>query len=113
MQLFKRPLFICSAIETCKETANCCAHKKPHIKDERCVLRECRHAPGIENIDCVPYDPEKTATTSTTTSNVVPDTRTFITPMEPTTPQSPEEPDQELDIKEAVKKAQKKGGRKK
>jgi len=52
-----RQLFICSAIEKCRETANCCPHKTPHIKDERCVPRECRYAPGVENIDCDPFDP--------------------------------------------------------
>lgn len=56
--MIKRPMFICSAIEHCKETANCCPHKQAHIKDERCVPRECRYAPGVDNIDCVPYDPE-------------------------------------------------------
>jgi len=58
MQPFKRPLFICSAIEKCQEKVNCCAHKLPHIKDERCVPRECRYAPGAGSIDCDPYDPE-------------------------------------------------------
>jgi hypothetical protein len=52
-----RQLFICSAIEKCRETVNCCPHKIPHIKDERCVPRECRYAPGAENIDCDPFDP--------------------------------------------------------
>jgi len=52
-----RQLFICSAIEKCRETANCCHHKIPHIKDERCVPRECRYAAGAENIDCDQYDP--------------------------------------------------------
>jgi len=58
MQPVKRPLFICSAIEKCRETVNCCAHKTPHIKDERCIPRECRHAPDAGLIDCDPYDPE-------------------------------------------------------
>lgn len=57
MQPFQRPQFICSAIEMCQETVNCCPHKQPHIKDERCVPRECRYAPCAENIDCDPYDP--------------------------------------------------------
>jgi hypothetical protein len=57
MQPFQRQLFICSAIEKCQETVNCCPHKQPHIKDERCVPRECRYAPGISNIDCDSYDP--------------------------------------------------------
>lgn len=59
MQPFQRPQFICSAIEMCQETAQCCPHKQPHIKDERCVPRECRYALGAESIDCVPYVPEK------------------------------------------------------
>jgi len=56
--MLARKLFICSAIEKCQETVNCCPHKKPHIKDERCVPRECRYAPDVESIDCDPYDPE-------------------------------------------------------
>jgi hypothetical protein len=56
--MLHRQLFICSAIEKCQEKVNCCAHKIPHIKDERCVPRECRYAPGAE-IDCDRYDPEK------------------------------------------------------
>lgn len=56
--MLHRTLFICNAIENCKEIANCCVHKAPHIKDERCIPRECRFAPGVESIDCDPYDPE-------------------------------------------------------
>ena len=55
--MYQRPLFICSAIEKCRETVNCCPHKKPHLKDERCVPRECRYAPSFESVDCVSYDP--------------------------------------------------------
>ena len=58
MQPYKRQTFICSAIEQCRETVNCCPHKQPHIKDERCVPRECRYAPGVGNIDCDPFDLE-------------------------------------------------------
>ena len=55
--MLARQHFICSAIEQCQEKVNCCPHKTPHIKDERCVPRECRYAPGISNIDCDPFDP--------------------------------------------------------
>jgi hypothetical protein len=58
MKPFVRQQFICSAIEQCTEKANCCAHKTPHIKDERCVPKECRYAPAGVNVDCDPYDPE-------------------------------------------------------
>ena len=58
MTPYKRQLFICSAIEQCRETVNCCPHKQPHIKDERCIPRECRYAPGVEVVDCDPVDPE-------------------------------------------------------
>ncbi len=58
MQPIKRPLFICSVIEKCREKVDCCAHKIPHIKDERCVPRQCRYAPGVENVDCDQVDPE-------------------------------------------------------
>ena len=57
MQPFKRQQFICSAIEQCQEKVNCCFHKTPHIKDERCVPKQCRYAPGISNVDCDPFDP--------------------------------------------------------
>ena len=56
--MLARQMFICSAIKQCRELVNCCPHKQPHIKDERCVPRECRYAPGVENIDCDQYDPE-------------------------------------------------------
>ena len=59
MKPFVRQQFICSAIEQCKETVNCCFHKTPHIKDERCVPKQCRYAPGVSNVDCDPFDPEK------------------------------------------------------
>jgi hypothetical protein len=58
MQPIKRKQFICSVIEKCREKVNCCAHKIPHIKDERCIPRECRYAPMGEIVDCDPYDPE-------------------------------------------------------
>ena len=58
MKPFVRPLFICSAIEQCTEKVNCCSHKQPHIKDERCVPKECRYAPAGVNVDCDPFDPE-------------------------------------------------------
>ena len=55
--MLARQMFICSAIKQCRELVNCCPHKQPHIKDERCVPRECRYAPGVDNIDCDQYDP--------------------------------------------------------
>ena len=58
MQPYKRQTFICSAIEQCRETVNCCAHKTAHIKDERCVPRECRYALDFGIIDCDLHDPE-------------------------------------------------------
>jgi hypothetical protein len=59
--MFARQLFICSAIKDCQEKVNCCPHKLPHIKDERCVPRECRYALGAEDIDCIKYDPDNPA----------------------------------------------------
>jgi hypothetical protein len=53
----KRPMFICSAITECQQTANCCPHRIPHIKDERCIPKQCRFVPEESNpVDCVPYD---------------------------------------------------------
>jgi hypothetical protein len=50
-------MFICSAITVCQEKANCCPHRTPHIKDERCIPKECRYVPKASNpVDCVPYD---------------------------------------------------------
>jgi len=99
--MFQRQLFICSAIEQCKETVNCCPHKAPHIKDERCVPRECRYAPGAE-IDCVKY-PVETAPSSSPQKPVIPPTPTeelFKKAQE----KKEETPAQEQDIKAAVKK---------
>lgn len=53
----QRNMFICSVIEQCREKADCCPHKKPHIKGESCVPRQCRYAPDAETIDCDLYDP--------------------------------------------------------
>ena len=55
----QRALFICEAVSECKETSNCCPHKIPHIKDERCVPKECRFGPAGKVVDCVLYDPAK------------------------------------------------------
>jgi hypothetical protein len=52
----QRPLFICEAIKDCKEKSNCCPHKTPHIKDERCVPKVCRYGPANKEIDCVSVD---------------------------------------------------------
>ena len=131
MQPYKRQTFICSAIEQCRETVNCCAHKTAHIKDERCVPRECRYAPGAGNIDCDLHDPEhprvpipepvetrtveqvmKEALKAKEQEVEIPGT------IEPA-PVPVEETPQEQDIKEAVKEAaqrpatvKKKGGKK-
>lgn len=53
----QRQLFICSAVETCQETTNCCPHKQPHIKDERCIPKLCRYGPPDQEVDCVLADP--------------------------------------------------------
>ena len=53
----QRQLFICSAVETCQEQSNCCAHKQPHIKDERCIPKLCRYGPRDVEVDCVLADP--------------------------------------------------------
>ena len=53
----QRTLFICSAVETCQEQSNCCAHKQPHIKDERCIPKLCRYGPRDVEVDCVLADP--------------------------------------------------------
>jgi hypothetical protein len=57
----QRQLFICEAIKDCKETSECCPHKIPHIKDERCVPKECRFGPVGKAVDCVLFDPAKPA----------------------------------------------------
>lgn len=127
-----RQLFICSAIEKCRETVNCCPHKIPHIKDERCVPRECRYAPGAENIDCDPFDPAhprapvkapvapvKTVeqkmkeTVEYVQGPVTKETLELIKRNEDPIPErepvaKPEEVTKEQDIKEAVKKASQK-----
>jgi hypothetical protein len=149
MQPFQRQHFICSAIEQCRETSNCCPHKTPHIKDERCVPRECRYAPGADSIDCDPFDPEnprapvpaKAQTVKTVEQRMkenIPSEPivTLIDDPEPMTPEDLElykrncvidtvpsdetvpevlsqKQEKEQDIKEAVKKAQKKGPGKK
>ena len=53
----QRQLFICSAVETCQEQSQCCPHKQPHIKDERCIPKLCRYGPPDQEVDCVPADP--------------------------------------------------------
>jgi len=53
----QRTLFICSAVETCQEQSNCCPHKQPHIKDERCIPKLCRYGPRDQEVDCVLADP--------------------------------------------------------
>ena len=53
----QRQLFICSAVETCQEQSQCCPHKQPHIKDERCIPKLCRYGPRDVEVDCVPADP--------------------------------------------------------
>ena len=122
MQPFQRPQFICSAIEQCKETVNCCPHKQPHIKDERCVPRECRYALGAVDIDCVPYDPEKPSVPvpelvpvspakireipaeATTDPDLVAGKLVMTENSEMMVVKSPVESSKEQDIKEAVKK---------
>jgi hypothetical protein len=139
MQPIKRPLFICSEIEKCREKVDCCAHKIPHIKDERCVPRECRYALGAGSIDCDLHDPEhprvpipepietRTVEQMMKEKEVLKNGDSITVKMsgtiEPAT--SPvEETPQEQDIKEAVKEAaqrpvtiikpaHKKGGRRK
>jgi hypothetical protein len=55
--MMQRPLFICEAVETCQENSNCCPHKQPHIKDERCIPKLCRYGPKDREVDCVLADP--------------------------------------------------------
>ena len=125
MQPFQRQLFICSAIEKCQETVNCCPHKQPHIKDERCVPRECRYAPGVANIDCDLCDPENPRAPipepiiTKTVEQVMKEKEITISEGKEIVTLT-EEVTHEVDIKEAVKKAAqrpvtviKKGGRKK
>ena len=131
MQPYKRQTFICSAIEQCRETVNCCAHKTAHIKDERCVPRECRYALSAGNIDCDAYDPENPrapvpeVVETRTVEQVMKakeqeETVTLSGNIAPS-PAPIEEATQEQSIKEAVKEAaqrpvkkdQKKGGKKK
>ena len=125
MQPFQRQLFICSAIEKCQETVNCCPHKQPHIKDERCVPRECRYAPGVESIDCDLYDSENPRAPvpepiiTKTVEQVMKEKEITISEGKEIVTLT-EEVTHEVDIKEAVKKAAqlpvtviKKGGRKK
>lgn len=136
---FQRQHFICSAIEQCRETTNCCVHKTPHIKDERCVPRECRYAPGADSIDCDPFDPANPRApvpVKTPPAKTVEQRMKEIVGEQPvqkaieeesakveqdakglgldvTLVDEPEKAAQELGIKEAVKKAQKKGPGKK
>ena len=130
MQPFKRQQFICSAIEQCKEKAQCCFHKTPHIKDERCVPNQCRHAPGISNVDCDPFDPAnprvpipapvapvKTVEQVMKEKFVIAEpvkAEPIVAPVEETTLVLENEVTQEINIKEAVKKqaTSKKKGRK-
>jgi len=53
----QRTLFICSAVENCQEQSNCCPHKQPHIRDERCIPKLCRYGPRDQEVDCVLADP--------------------------------------------------------
>ena len=98
----RRPLFICSAIAVCKETSCCCPHKMPHIKDERCIPKECRYAPAGQSVDCVPYPmpqapvcvTESDHKSGSVTENTKPDTQTpaeLVTPAEPVKPTEEEE----------------------
>ena len=130
MQPFKRQQFICSAIEQCKEKAQCCFHKTPHIKDERCVPKQCRYAPGISNVDCDPFDPAnprvpipapvapvKTVEQVMKEKFVIAEpvkAEPIVAPVEETTLVLENEVTQEINIKEAVKKqaTSKKKGRK-
>ena len=124
----KRQLFICSEIEQCQEKTNCCAHKTPHIKDERCIPRECRYAPGAENVDCDPVDPENPRTPipvpvapAKTVENVLKAKYVIAEPVkepvkEVSVIESVKTISKETEIKEAVKKqaaAPKKGSKKK
>ena len=108
MQPLKRQQFICSAIEQCKEIVNCCAHKQPHIKDERCVPRECRYAPKVENIDCDLYDPEHPRAPIPEPVAPVKTVAEVMQEKEHQAETTPigglEEEKKEIDIKEAVKK---------
>jgi hypothetical protein len=130
MQPFKRQTFICSAIEKCQEKVNCCAHKTPHIKDERCVPRECRYALDAGKIDCDPFDPEnprapvpiptvpvKTVEQVLKEKYVIAEPvkeEPVVAPVEEVTFILEDEVTQEINIKEAVKKqaTSKKKGRK-
>jgi hypothetical protein len=53
----QRQFFICESVKDCTETSECCPHKTPHIKDERCVPKECRFGPASKVVDCVLADP--------------------------------------------------------
>ena len=130
MQPFKRQQFICSAIEQCQEKVNCCFHKTPHIKDERCVPKQCRYAPAGVNVDCDPFDPEnprvpipvpvapvKTVELVMKEKFVIAEpvkAEPIVAPVEETTLVLENEVTQEINIKEAVKKqaTSKKKGRK-
>ena len=107
--MFQRQLFICSAIEQCKETVNCCPHKQPHIKDDRCVPRECRYAPGVENIDCVRYPlvtpavPAADAPVTAVEQHIKEENEAEKAKIQKEVPE-PVKPAQEQDIKDAVKK---------
>ena len=74
----QRQLFICEAIKDCKETSECCPHKIPHIKDERCVPKECRFGPVGKAVDCVLFNPAKPAGEQKPAE--VPVTKTVATP---------------------------------
>jgi len=91
----RRPLFICSAIAVCKETSCCCPHKMPHIKDERCIPKECRYDPAGQSVDCVLHDPEAQVQKAVTPP-VRPEP---VAPAEPVVPAEPEKPTEEEEKK--------------
>jgi hypothetical protein len=109
-----RPLFICEALETCKETSNCCAHKRPHIKDERCIPKVCRFGPEGKEIDCVKVDAEKKPETVTKAEIVAEVTKQVkeIPGIELAGPVTVKEPEK-IEILDTPPKVSKKGGRKK
>ena len=93
--MIRRPLFICSGIAVCKETANCCPHKMPHIKDERCIPRECRYGPAGQSVDCIPYNPE-----AQVQKVIIPPAKLEpVVPAEPVIPAEPEKPTEEEEKK--------------
>jgi hypothetical protein len=108
----QRQQFICEAIETCTEKAQCCPHKQPHIKDERCIPKVCRFGPKDKEIDCVPVGKKPEPVTKAEIVAEVTKQVKEIPGIELAGPVTVKEPEK-IEILDTPPKVSKKGGRKK